>query len=339
MTALERYARLEGPGVWRADPEAQRCDVTVSLGEASLVIADARSGLALSHWSLPAVVRVNRGTRPALYAPLSNGPGETLELEDPLLIEALETIRSALGPRPAHRRLRLAAVAAVLAMVVGVGLWLPGALVQRTAAIVPPAGRDEIGRAVLDTLVEGGGAARICADPDGRQSLATLRNRVLGNDWRVVVVAGVPGAEAAHLPGRIVVLGEALVARLDSPEALAGWITAEALARAEVDPLLDALSHAGTRATLTLLTTGTLPEGALRGYARQRLTRPPALPQAAALGDFMAERGISPLPYALSLPAGREGLAQALADRPAVPRGEPLLSDGEWLTVQAICAN
>ncbi|MCB1388471.1 MAG: hypothetical protein KDK12_04875 [Rhodobacteraceae bacterium] len=339
MTALEKYARLEGPGVWRAGPEEQRRDVTVSLGESSLIIAESKSGQALSHWSLPAVQRLNRGTRPAVYAPMSDGETESLELDDPLLIEALETIRAALDPRPPLRWLRVGLVAALLALAVLGARFLPGVLVARTAAIVPPAARVTIGREALDGLVESATTERICADPEGRQALATLRNRVLGSDWRVVVVSGVPGVEAAHLPGRLIVLGDTLVSRLDGPEALAGYLLAEALARDARDPLLDALTFAGTRATLTLLTTGTLPEGALRGYARHRIQQPPAHPAATALGERLDGLGVSPLPYAISLPESRQALAQSLADRPAQPRAaDRLLSDGEWLTVQAICA-
>ena len=337
MTALEKYARLEGPGVWRAGPEEQRRDVTVSLGEASLVISDAKSNQALSHWSLPAVQRRNRGTRPAVYTP-SEGEDETLELEDALLIEALETIRNALSPKPPLPWLRLGVVGAILAAVVAGVLYLPAVLVARTAEIVPPAARAQIGRDALDGLAESPAGERLCADPEGRQSLATLRNRVLGSDWRVMVVAGLPGVQAAHLPGNLVVLGDELLARLDSPEALAGYLGAEALTREAQDPLLDALRYAGTGATVTLLTTGALPEGALSGYARRRLVQPPAQPPAATLAAWFAEQGLSPLPYALSLPPERAALAEELADNAAPRRGDPLLSDGEWLTVQAICA-
>ena len=40
MTALKQYQRLESVGVWRPDPEAQRRNVTVSFGDASLAISD-----------------------------------------------------------------------------------------------------------------------------------------------------------------------------------------------------------------------------------------------------------------------------------------------------------
>jgi hypothetical protein len=69
MTALKKYKRLEGPAVWRAGPQAQGRDVVISLGKSSLVISDARSGAIVSHWSLPALTRLNPGREPAVYSP------------------------------------------------------------------------------------------------------------------------------------------------------------------------------------------------------------------------------------------------------------------------------
>ncbi|MCW1934690.1 hypothetical protein [Pararhodobacter zhoushanensis] len=82
--------------------------------------------------------RQNRGVRPAVYSPLSDDDDETLELEDPLLIEALETIRAALSPKPPLRWLRLGLTAGVVVVVLAGFLWLPAVLVNRTAAIIPP---------------------------------------------------------------------------------------------------------------------------------------------------------------------------------------------------------
>ena len=83
MTALEKYVRLESTGLWRPAPGAQRIEVTVSFGDATLVFYDA-AGRPLSHWSLPAVVRLDTGGGPALYAPDSEA-SETLEIEDELM--------------------------------------------------------------------------------------------------------------------------------------------------------------------------------------------------------------------------------------------------------------
>jgi len=340
MTALKKYQRLEGQGLWRADPAEQRRDVIVALGDASLVISDQRSGAVLSHWSLPAVRRLNPSRLPAVYAPGEDAQTETLELEDETLIGALETIRSALLHRPRLRNLRraLSVGAAALALVLAV-FWLPGALVGHTSGIVPSAKRAQIGREALEALTATQPGARVCADPAGRQALVTLRTRVLGTGDRVAVVDGLPGLEAAHLPGRLVVIGRGLLERLDSPEALAGYMLAEILAAEADDPLRALLHHAGTRATFGLLTTGNLPVEAFANYAALRLSQPMVVPDAALLAERFNTLGVPVSAYALSLPDDSAPLAQALADQPVSgPRlSARLLSDGEWITLQGIC--
>jgi len=341
MTALTKYQKLEGSGLWRADPQEQRRDVVVALGNSSLVITDARSGAVLSHWSLPTVHRINPARRPALYAP---GPeeAETLEIDDETMIEALDTIRSALTSRPPWLRLRRGLSALALALLAGLAVfWLPGAMVHHTAGIVPPAKRAQIGREALEAAVTGSLGVRVCADAPGRQALTTLRGRVLGASDRVAVVDGLPGLLSAHLPGRLVVIGRDLLERLDSPEALAGYLIGETLLSEAEDPLRDMLRFAGMRATFALLTTGNLPAEAVAGYADLRLARPMALPDAAALAARLDALSVSPSAYALSLPEHAAGLAQALADQPgAGARGTTrLLSDGEWITLQNICQN
>jgi hypothetical protein len=339
MTALEKYARLEGPGVWKADPDAQRRDVVAKLGDATLMIADSRSDTMLSHWSLPAVQRLNRGSSPAVYAPGPDATGETIEIDDPTLIEALETIRAALAPKPPLRRVRLALAGLAVIATVAAFTWVPSLLVDHTAGIVPPAMRTQIGRAALDGLFRPPDNERLCTNPFGRQALTSLRGQVLGNNWRISVVAGVDGFETAHLPGRLIVVGDDLLRRLDSAEALAGWLLAERQAALADDPLRDALRFAGVRATLALLTTGSLPQGALDGYAALRFAEPAPRPDAQALAAELAALGVGPAAYALSLPTEDSALAQAMADQPPDPGTgrRQLLSDGQWLTLQAIC--
>ena len=105
MTALSEYARLETTGLWRETPDSQRREVVVSLGDATLVISTMTDS-ALSHWSLPAVHRLNPGKRPALYAPDAEAD-ELLEISEPQMIEAIETLRRAIDrTRPKPGRLR-----------------------------------------------------------------------------------------------------------------------------------------------------------------------------------------------------------------------------------------
>ena len=105
MTALNEYQRLESTGIWRASPDEQRRDVMVSVGDASLVIYDS-AGRPLGHWSLPAVIRLNVGTRPALFAPGPDAP-EELEINEDEMIDAIEKVRKTIEKRrPRQGRLR-----------------------------------------------------------------------------------------------------------------------------------------------------------------------------------------------------------------------------------------
>lgn len=344
MTALEKYARLEAPGVWRSGPDAQRRDVVVSLGNASLILCDSRSGAALSHWSLRAVRRLNRGTSPAIYSPDPEDDGETLEISDPTLIEALSAIRAVLTPKPPLRWLRTVMLAGSAALVIGAVLWLPGLMAARTARLVPDASRVQIGREAFNTVFASTTNARICTYAAGREALAALRNRVLGSQWRVSVVAGIDGFKSAHFPGRLIVLGDDLLTRLDSPDALAGWLITEAHAAEQSDPLLDLLSFTGSRATFSLLTTGDLPDAALVGYGAVRLSHPPALPDPEYLVQQFGTLNVSPLPYADSIadtvPDAAQTLHSRVHDQPgAHSMADMLIGDGQWLTLQNICAN
>jgi hypothetical protein len=98
------------------------------------------------------------------------------------------------------------------------------------------------------------------------------------------------------------------------------------------------LRHAGLLATLRLLTTGNLPDGALKGYGESILrTSPEPLATATMIARFgAAEVPASPYAYAVD-PAGA-ALAGLIAGDP-YPNGSPqtLLSDEDWVSLQAIC--
>jgi hypothetical protein len=342
MTAITKYERLEAPVLWRETPQAQARDTIAVLGKATLVIKDFRTEQALAHWSLPAVTRLNPGLLPAIYAPQAGHgvePPETVEISDPEMIMALETIRHSLDRSGSLRRvLRWGAVgasalAAVLALVI-----LPPALMDYTARVLPEAKRVQLGRLLLEDMTRTG-TVRVCNRPSGQHVLAGLRSRVLGMGPRVVIVSGVPGLRIGQLPGQIIVLGEDEVMRLDSPEALAGLIMAQHLAAQSDDPLRALLSHVGTRGTLSLLTTGRIAPELLQGFGATHIARPLSFPPATGLVAALAAQGVSPAPFALSLPSTDADYAQALADVPHHPdrATSRLASDGEWITLQQIC--
>lgn len=97
MTALTQYQRLEATGLWRESDEAQRREVVVSMGEASVTISDFTER-ALAHWSLAAIERATpRGEIPAIYHP-DGDPRETLELGEDArdMAEAIDRVLRAI---------------------------------------------------------------------------------------------------------------------------------------------------------------------------------------------------------------------------------------------------
>ncbi len=345
MTALNEFQRLETFGIWHASATEQRRDVIVSLGEATLTISDTRMS-ALSHWSLPAVERLNPGQRPACFGP---GPdvAEVLELDDDTMIEALDKLLGVIASRKAQpRRLRHVLTAAALLALAGLlALWLPGALIRQAVAVVPAAKRAELGEALLDDIRRVAGTP--CNGALGRRALDRLHARLLpGRPGRIVVLAqGL--ALSAHLPGGLILLNRSLIEDHDDPAAAAGHILAEDEAARREDPLKALLGAAGVGASLRLLATGSLARSTLDSYAEHLLAAPPRQPPPTALVPRFAAAGISAVPYARSLadPGGAasdpEAAAQAAALAAADPvpagQGRPILTDGDWVSLQGIC--
>ncbi|SIS69461.1 hypothetical protein [Phaeovulum vinaykumarii] len=339
MTALIEYQRLEAPGLWRETPQDQRREVIVSFGDATLVIADARSERPLAHWSLPALIRLNPGKSPAVYVP-GPEPGEDLEIDDDTMIAAIEKVHAAIAARRPHPgRLRHVLAGGVLLAALGLGVfWLPGALTRHAAAVAPFSARVEIGRAALTELSTLTGTP--CAAPDTARPLRALAERLLGPGGRIVVVPAALG-DARMLPGRLVVLGRPLVEGQDSPEVAAGHIIAAALSAEIEDPLHALLAWAGIGTSLKLLTSGALPVSALAGYGAHLLDAPPAAPADDLLLEAFAEAGVPSTPYAFSRDPSGESVLGLIEGDPlrGRPMPEPLMPDGDWVLLQGICAD
>lgn len=335
MTALKQYSRLEATGLWRATPEDQRREVIVSVGEATLTICDLNDR-ALAHWSLAAIDRLNPGALPALYCP-DGDPGETLELAagETDMIRAIEKLRQAIDrARPHPGRLRLVSVLASIAVVLAVlGLWLPGALLRHTVAVLPEITRQEIGGNLLGRIERLTGAA--CSAPDTAAARARLARRT---GMRELAVLGSGLSGALLLPGGIVLLDSALIEEYEDPAVAAGFIIAERARAARRDPLAALLADTGPLASFRLLTTGRLTPEILDRYAERVLTAPrPELPDDAALAAF-AQAGIPSAPYAYALDgSGETVLALIEADPMTGTSPEPLLPDRDWVRLQNIC--
>jgi hypothetical protein len=336
MTALSEYARLEAEALWHPDANAQRRDVIVSIGEASLTIFDLRE-TPLTHWSLPAVERLNPGRSPALYAP-GLETEERLELGDETMIEAIERVRQSVARRrPRQGRLRLAILLSATAAVAALAaFWLPDAVIRHTAGVVPPVVRAEIGRQLLEEIKRVSGPG--CDANGGEAALATLSDRLFGPGGARLIV--LPGglSTTEHLPGRRILLNRALVEDHESPEPAAGYILAEAERARAADPLLRFLEDAGPFAAFKLLVSGQMPPESFRSHAEALATSPPAPVEADALLARFEAAELSARPYALAVDVSGETVLPLIEADP-YPQGSPrpVLSDGDWLRLQSIC--
>ncbi|WP_298839100.1 hypothetical protein [uncultured Roseobacter sp.] len=335
MTALTKYARIEATGLWRASPQDQRREVVVSIGDATLTIADMRDQ-PLTHWSLAAIRRTNPGQRPAIFYP-DGDPGETLELDpsEAQMIDAIEKLRRAVErARPRPGRLRWVGMLLSLSLVAALALfWLPGALVSHTVSVVPQVKRAEIGDALMQRIERMTGPA--CSDPAGLRALRQLRAR-LGTG----PISMMPGIveTSLHLPGGHILMDRALVEDFEEPDVAAGFALAEHAMARRSDPLRDLLDVTGTWSSFRLLTTGRLEGETLDRYAEHLLTGERTQPEMTGLIEAFEKVSLRSTPYAYARDITGETVLPLIEGDPMSGKDPvALLSDADWLRLQGIC--
>lgn len=337
MTVLAKYRRLETEGVWRPTPDAQRRDVIVSIGEATLTLSTA-AGVALTHWSLPAIVRVNSAQdgEVALFAPDASET-EVLELQDAEMISALSEVLAAVGagPKPRKSWRRTVLAGCVLAFMALVLVWAPSAIGRYTASIVPPAMHANIGADLASHVWRATGMP--CDNPAGVTALNKLSRQLFSEKTTLAVVPSAL-AETAALPGGKLLIGRSLVEDYETPEVLAGYLLAADVRRAREAPLSAFLAKAGLSASLRLLTTGEVGDRALRQHSERIVAMSPIAVSDADLISRMEEAKLPSRPYGYARDISGETTAALISTSVAAPT-TPLLSDGEWIALQGICEN
>ncbi|WP_432689014.1 hypothetical protein [Pseudooceanicola sp. C21-150M6] len=336
---MKNYQQLVAAGLWRETPDAQRRDVSVTIGEATLTLRDT-ADRPVAHWSIPAITRVNPGRTPAIYHP-DGDPEETLELDasEQEMIQALDKLRHAVTrrrPRPGRLRL-FVFVVVILAVLGGAVFWLPGALKTHLLAVMPAVKRQEIGMALMEEITRVSGPP--CNQGQGQVILDRLAERISGG-YTPVTIRVVPDGvtHALMLPGRLLLLSHTVIEDYEEPDVAAGFAVAESLRADLVDPLGEVLDNISIAATLHLVTTGELPRATLRRYARQIVTAPRSrLPVEPLLERFRrSELRATPFAYALDM-TGETTLRLIESDPYGSSTAPILIRDADWLRLQNIC--
>lgn len=339
MTAIKEYQKLESGGLWRARPEDQKREVVLSFGDTSLVIRD-RSNAPLTHWSLSAIERINPGKRPALFEPGLNS-GENLEIDDDLMINAIEKVRMTIARRrPKQGRLRVTIfMLSLVGIVSTAAFWLPDALLQHTTKVLPDTKREDIGRHLLNEINKIAGET--CNSRVGTRALAQFHQKLdPTQELENVLILPSSMRQSTLLPGNILLLSHTLVEDHDTPEVLAGYILSGIVQAQEIDPLVDFLSGTGTAATFGLLTTGEIELSSLRNFAQTLMKDSESFPSSESLMREFSRAQLSTKPYAFARDfSGETTLDLIEADPVRSTPQTPLIPDGDWVSIQSICEN
>lgn len=326
-------------GIWRESLDAQRRDVIVTFGDASLIIRD-KTDTALAHWSLPAIHRTNPGKRPALFKPASDAD-EELEIAEPEMIDAIEKVRRTIEKhRPRSGRLRLAISTGVIAVLAVIGVaFLPQALVRNTVSVLPESTRLAIGTTLLGHMTRLTGDT--CRSTLGAAALTRLTTRTLNTKLRkAYVVPDLGTRDTLVLPGRLLLLDATLVEDHDSPDVAAGFMLKALSDRLSQDPMTPLLEAAGTKTTFGLLTTGHIDDDALKAYAESLLaTSEPDLNTDTMLDHFATAKA-SATPFAYAVDVTGETTIELIEADPFRGNAAPtLITDGDWVSLQSICTD
>lgn len=331
MTAIKEFERLEALGLWRETENAQRREVVISFGEASLVLSDINNR-PLAHWSLAAIEHKGSSDNGSIFSVDEFGE-ETLEIDDPTMIAAIGKVRASIdATRPHPGRLRWFISAITLLLFLGFALfWLPNALTKYAASIVPETKSAQIGESLIKSIQKTTGS--VCSTPAGERALRRFEERVTDTANSRVRILEMGTRPSVHLPGRNILLNHRLTTQSSDANLLAGYAILERAAAEEETPLLDLFNFIGIRKTLGFLGTGDISDSDLEAFADWRLFGPQADPSMNTLLQLFTAAKVPFSAYATH--AQDDDLINA-QDLAAEDYG-PILSDNDWISLQEIC--
>ena len=336
MTALKEYERLECTGLWKESPTSQRKEVLVLFGNNSLVLRDTK-GVVISHWSLPAVKRINVGKQPALYKPGEDSL-ETLEIEDNVVIKAISKITNVIEKRrPRHGKIRLYLLLIIFSLMFLTSIiWLPEKLRQHTISITSDTSKKEVGQFMVRDISNLTGVP--CGTVLGNAALVKLKERLVGNLDHTLLIIPNSSKKILSLPGNIHLIDKTVIEDYDTPEVVAGFIFS-ALERAKKDnPFEKLIKEAHTGAVIRFLATGKLTNKFLQNYSAKTLIDPDSNLDYSNLLKLFQNAKVATSPYSYAIDVTGETTSELIKGDPYLHKTAPLLiSDTMWLSLQTIC--
>ncbi|PCJ73400.1 MAG: hypothetical protein COA53_12630 [Rhodobacteraceae bacterium] len=293
MTAIDKYTRLEALGQWSESPDLPPREVVVSFENTTLVLSDMNEN-PLCHWAMAATSRLTLDGAKAVYTPDTEG-FETLEINDAEMVEAIAQVsRAAITIKSRTPWLRWVFMAFLITGITAIFYAAPSLLRDQAVRMTGPESARKLGTDMVATLdadmcrgLKADAARELFqsrAFPDGGTSLVFVRNQ----------------RPARAFPGGVVVIGNAALQSMQSPDELAEFsIALSAQSEATMMQLFDASSP---RELFDYITSGKLSEERLAQAARSIST-------GFEIGDI-----------------GNY-----------TPPDQPLLRDQDWRTLQNIC--
>jgi predicted Zn-dependent protease len=341
---------------------ARRRTVHVALESEGVAIAEA--GARLAFWRY-ADLRPADSPGGMLRLAAAGAPElARLEIRDPALIQAIGfrvpgLEKQGARDRAGTSRIVVWSLTAAVSLVLTVVFLVP-LVADRLAPIVPLAMERRLGEAV-DSQVRAMFGAETCAKEPGAAALAELSGRLTdAADLAIpvdiaVLRSKIPNAVA--LPGGYVYVFEGLLTEARGPDELAGVIGHELGHVAGRDGLRRLIQAGGSSFLLGMLFGDITGGGALifaartlvdSRYSREAETGADAFAKSLMfrvgrsskpLGEFLVRidaGGDGGLAFLSSHPVTAERV-KSLEDQDRPPAGAPLLDDGEWRALKAIC--
>ncbi len=329
-TALKQYARLECPGEWFEDANAQPKDVVVSFGKSSLLLSDAK-GVPLHHWDMRSLHCERHGhDRGDIFS--MEGAPDWVRVEDPSMLDAIDTITKALHSPPTRsfKLRRVFIPVAVIGCICAAVVFGPGLMRSYADQTLGPAQRANIGQA-LGALM----SSHFCSSPEGDAALRQLADRLDVTEIRVHQTA----KAAFALPGGTFVIPSADLSKLDGPDVAAGMIAYAKAATKHASPLSQVLEDAPVGSLLKLITQNRFDDTLARKLSDTIPVKMPPAPAPIDLVQTFQDHNLAVQPFSKFLENADPNLARAItkaADNTPDSKN-PSLPDGAWLGLQSIC--